>query len=124
MLCCHSASRRATIRASFSGCAAIPMLSPEGPGPILAHCRISVPCWRLNLESPTGGGPIGPDDIPHPAALILDLDDLAHRLPGTQCIVLAPPPEAGTNPNAVRTVEPSADCSSAEHRAGTVMSVT
>src|ERR1700712_1791745 len=43
MFCCHSASRPATIRASFSGLAVIANVSPDGPGPILAHCRTSAP---------------------------------------------------------------------------------
>ena len=43
MLCCHSSRRRETILASFSGCATIAGVSPDGPGPILPHWRTSTP---------------------------------------------------------------------------------
>ena len=62
MLCCHSDSRRATILASFSGCATIPTLSPDGPGPIRPHCRISTPSLAGSTSNPqvapTPSGPM------------------------------------------------------------------
>jgi hypothetical protein len=62
MFCCHSAIRRATILASFSGCAAMPTVNPDGPGPIRPHWRISTPSLAGSTSkpqvAPTPSGPM------------------------------------------------------------------
>src|ERR1700733_1786849 len=61
---------------------------------------------RFHLEPPGRADAVGTDDVPHPAALILDLDDLAHRLPVAERIVAAAAAEAGADLDAVGAVEP------------------
>ena len=107
MFCCHSDSRRAMILASLSGCAAIPMRqsrrSRAHPAPL--PNQHAVAGW-FHLEPPGRADTVGADDVPHPAALIFDLDDLAHRLPVAERVVLVASAEAGADLDAVGVVEP------------------
>src|SRR5207302_10430936 len=61
---------------------------------------------RLHLTPPGGAHPSGSDDVPYPAALILHLDDLAHRLPVAERVVPAATAEPGADLDAVGVVEP------------------
>jgi len=107
MFCCHSDSRRVMILASLSGCAAIPTVSPDGPGPIRPHCRTSAPSLAGSSSNPqVAPTPSGPMTFHHPAALIFDLDDLTYRLPVAERVVLTAAAEAGTDLDAVGAVEP------------------
>ena len=98
MFCCHSDSRRATILASLSGCAAIadaqPRRSRTHPGPLADQHAVA---GRFDLETPRRANSVRRHDIPHPAALIFDFDDFAHRLPVAERVVLAAATEAGTD---------------------------
>ena len=98
-----------------------PRRSRSHPGPLANQHTVT---GRFHLETPGGPDTVRPDDVPYPAALILHLDDLAYRLPFAECVVLAAAAKASTDPDAVRTSSHSADCSSAEHLTGRVMSVT
>ena len=43
---------------------------------------------RLNLERPRRAGSLRSDNVVHPTALVLDFDDLAHRRPFPECLML------------------------------------
>src|SRR5947209_7121707 len=51
----------------------------------------------FHLEPPGRADAVEADDVPDPSALIFDLDDLAHRLPVAERIVLATAAEAGAD---------------------------
>ena len=106
MFCCHSDSRLATILASFSGCAAIRCSARRArshPSPLANQRAVA---RRFHLEPPRRADTVGPDDVPHPAALILDFDDLAHRLPCAESVMLAAAAEPGTDRDGVGIVQP------------------
>ena len=107
MFCCHSASRLATILASLlrhrhdrRGQA---RRSRPHPGPLPDQYAVAD---RLDLERPRRADPVGPDDVVDPATLILDLDDLTHRRPIPERLMLVSAAETRTDGNAVGIVEP------------------
>ena len=107
MFCCHSARRRETILASLSGCATIAGVSPDGPGPIRAHCRDQhAVAGRFDLERPCRADALGSDDVVHPAALVLDFDDLADGRPVPERLMLVAAAKPRTDFNRVGVVDP------------------
>jgi hypothetical protein len=92
MFRCHSARRRVTILASFSGCATIAGVSPDGPGPIRPHWRISTP----SLAGSTSNAQVA----------LLDLDDLADRRPIPERLMLVATAETRTDGDGVGIVDP------------------
>ncbi len=80
-----------------------PRRSRPHPGPLANQRTVT---GRFHLETPGGPDTVWSDDVPHPAALIFHLDDLAYRLPFAECVVLAAAAKASTDPDAVRIVKP------------------
>ena len=125
MLCCHSDSRRATIRASLSGWAAIPKLSPDGPGPIRAQCRISAPLLLVSTSNPQLALiPSGPTTLytHRRSSSTSTISHTVSHAPRASCW-LRPRKRAPTRTPSAPSSH-STNCNSVEHRAGRVMSVT
>ena len=92
--------------ASLSGWAAIRRQSGRSgthAGPLADQHAVA---GRLDLETPRRANSVRRQDIPHPAALIVDLDDFALCLPSAHGVVLVAAAETRTDADAVRTVEP------------------
>jgi hypothetical protein len=74
MFYCHSDNRRTITLASLSGWARIAGVSPDGPGPILPHWRISTPSLAGSTSNPhVVPTPSGADDVPDPSGVGLRL---------------------------------------------------
>ena len=93
MFCCHSASRRETIRASLPGCATIAGVRPDVAG-------------RFDLKRQRRADALGSDHVVDPAALVLDFDDLAHRRPIAERLMLVATAETRTDRNGVGIIDP------------------
>src|ERR1700741_3993744 len=68
-----SDNRRTISPGSLSGRARIAGMSPDGPGPVGPHWRISAPSLAGSTSNPTSRGHRRADDVPDPSGIGLRL---------------------------------------------------